>query len=97
MDTSSVVIPGSTALDQFQLLVEEQEDTAKQFVNSTVAMDGNEQVNLVTFRKLPPGHIPEKTLQFLEGAPPATDNATPEWKGQLVCGGRTFTASAFRV
>jgi hypothetical protein len=96
MDTC-VKIPGSTSLDQFQLLIEEQEDTAKQFVSSIIAMDGAEQVNVVTLRKLAPGQIPAKTLQFLEGAAPDSDNAAPEWKGQLICGGRTFTASAFRV
>jgi hypothetical protein len=97
MDTYDVKISGSTTLASFQLLVEEQEDTGAQFVASTIASDGAEQVNLITLRNLPPGQIPGKTLQFLEGAAPASDNASPDWKGQLVCGGRTIAVSAFRT
>lgn len=97
MDTYDVKISGSTLLANFQLLIEEQEDTGAQFIGSTIAMDGGEQVNRVTLRNLAPGQIPGKALQFLEGAAPASDNATPAWKGQLVCGGRTITVSAFRA
>jgi hypothetical protein len=50
----------------------------------------------VTFLDLPPGSRPGKPLHFLRGSAPASDNAKPDWTGQLVCAGSPVTVSAFR-
>jgi hypothetical protein len=96
MSNYQVVIAGETTLANLELMIDAEESTGSQFVTSTISQEDGKPVNLVQFMDLPPGTRPAKPLRFLQGTAPASDNAKPDWTGQLVCGARTITASAFR-
>jgi hypothetical protein len=96
MSNYQVVISGDTTLENFELMIDAEESTGAQFVASAVSQADGKQVNVVTFLDLPPGTRPGKPLRFLRGTPPASDNAKPDWTGQLVCAGSQVTVSAFR-
>lgn len=96
MSNYQVAIAGDTTLANFELMIDAEESTGAQFVASTVSQVDGKPTNVVTFLDLPPGSRPAKPLRFLQGTAPASDNAKPDWTGQLACGGGTITASAFR-
>jgi hypothetical protein len=96
MSNYQVAISGDTTLENFELMIDAEESTGAQFVTSAVSQEGGKQTNVVTFLDLPPGSRPGKPLHFLRGSAPASDNAKPDWTGQLVCAGSPVTVSAFR-
>lgn len=89
-------IPGSSTLPQFQQMVEGVENAGMSFVKSSITFHENEITNLVTFRRLPNGQVPDKALTFLAGSPPASDGVKPEWQGVIVCSGSNVFVSALR-
>lgn len=96
MSNYNVAISGDTTLENFELMIDAEESTGAQFVASTISQEGGKPRNVVTFADLAPGTRPGKPLRFLRGTAPASDNAKPDWTGQLACGGGTITVSAFR-
>jgi hypothetical protein len=96
MSNYQVAISGNTTLENFELMIGAEESTGAQFVTSTVSQGGGKPTNVVTFLDLPPGTRPGKPLRFLRGTAPASDNAQPDWAGQLACAGSAITVSAFR-
>jgi hypothetical protein len=82
-------------LQSFQGRVEDEEVGASEFTGNEVRTEGNQALNLATFRVLPPGRIP-RTPKFVElGALPV--GQVPLWTGIVALGAKTVAVSMYRA
>jgi hypothetical protein len=81
-------------LPAFQDRVIDEEVGASEFIANDVSMEGNQAVNMATFRTMPVGSIPAKPTFVEIGDLPA--GKTPLWTGIVALGARTIAVSMYR-